>query len=60
MKRSFAEQFYLAFFTATRRVSGSWLACLGPQQRVQMLDELMQWHCSYPCALHRHHRSHQV
>ncbi len=59
MKRTFAEQVYLAFFTATRRVSGSWLACLEPQQRVQILDELVQWRCSYPCAW-RKNRSHQV
>lgn len=52
MKRSFAEEFWFTFFNTTRRASGAWLACLTPQQRVQMLDDLMQWRLSYPEESH--------
>ncbi len=41
MKRSFTQQFYLAYFRATQ--GASWLKCPNAVQRQKMLEELMQW-----------------
>ncbi|AUJ82949.1 MULTISPECIES: glucose uptake inhibitor SgrT [Enterobacter] len=41
MKRSTARQFYQQYFLATQGVS--WLARQCAEQRLKMLEELMQW-----------------
>ena len=41
MKRSTARQFYRKYFSATKGVS--WLARQRPEERLKMLEELMQW-----------------
>lgn len=41
MKRSTTRQFYRQYFSATKGVS--WLARQCAEQRLKMLEELMQW-----------------
>lgn len=48
MKKSSARQFYLNYFTATRRTG--WLTCLGAQQRLKILEDLMQWSVTSPTS----------
>lgn len=48
MKKSSARQFYQNYFTATRRTG--WLTCLGAQQRLKMLEDLMQWSVTSPTS----------
>lgn len=48
MKKSSARQFYLQYFTATRRMG--WLTRLSAQQRLKMLEDLMQWSVTSPTS----------
>ncbi|WP_437888273.1 glucose uptake inhibitor SgrT [Phytobacter sp. V91] len=48
MKRSFTRQFYLAYFRASQRAS--WLQCPNAEQRLRMLEELMQWNVTSPVS----------
>ncbi|MRS90694.1 glucose uptake inhibitor SgrT [Enterobacteriaceae bacterium RIT714] len=41
MKRSTARQFYQHYFSATKGVS--WLARQFAEQRLKLLEDLMQW-----------------
>ena len=41
MKRSTTYQFYQRYFSAIKGVS--WLARQRPEERLKMLEELMQW-----------------
>ncbi|ROP59811.1 inhibitor of glucose uptake transporter SgrT [Enterobacter sp. BIGb0383] len=48
MKKSSARQFYQNYFTATRRTG--WLTGLSAQQRLKMLEDLMQWSVTSPTS----------
>lgn len=48
MKRSSTRQFYLAYFCATQNASRFF--CLSAQQRMKMLEELMQWEVTIPVS----------
>lgn len=48
MKKSSARQFYLHYFTATCRTG--WLTRLSAQQRLKMLEDLMQWSVTSPTS----------
>jgi hypothetical protein len=43
MKRSPVVKFYQQYFAATQSVSAGWLARLKAEQRLKMLEDLMQW-----------------
>jgi len=43
MKRSPIVKFYQQYFAATQSVSTGWLARLKAEQRLKMLEDLMQW-----------------
>jgi hypothetical protein len=47
MKRSTARQFYQQYFSATK---ASWLARQCAEQRLKMLEELMQWDVTNPTS----------
>ena len=47
MKRSTARQFYQQYFSATK--GSSWLA-RPSEQRLKMLEELMQWDVTKPAS----------
>lgn len=46
MKRSTARQFYQQYFLATQGVS--WLARQCAEQRLKILEDLMQWDVTKP------------
>lgn len=48
MKRSTARQFYQQYFSATK--VASWLARRCAEQRLKMLEELMQWDVTKPTS----------
>ncbi|MEH0886651.1 glucose uptake inhibitor SgrT [Enterobacter sp. UNJFSC 003] len=48
MKRSTARQFYQQYFSATQGMS--WLARQCAEQRLKMLEELMQWDVTRPAS----------
>lgn len=49
MKRASVRKFWLDYFHATQ--DACWLARqLTGQQRVKMLEELMQWEVTKPCS----------
>ncbi|AUV02625.1 TPA: glucose uptake inhibitor SgrT [Kluyvera intermedia] len=48
MKRSSTRQFYLAYFRATQDASR--LFRLSTNQRLKMLEELMQWEVTIPVS----------
>jgi hypothetical protein len=48
MNRSTASQFYQQYFSATKGVS--WLARRCAEQRLNMLEELMQWEVTKPTS----------
>lgn len=48
MKRSSARQFYQQYFSATKGVS--WLARQSAEQRLKMLEDLMQWEVTKPIS----------
>ena len=48
MKRSTARQFYQQYFSATKGTS--WLARQCAEQRLKMLEELMQWDVTKPTS----------
>ena len=48
MKRSTARQFYQRYFSATQ--GASWLARQCAEQRLKMLEELMQWDVTEPAS----------
>ena len=48
MKRSTARQFYQQYFAATKGVS--WLARQGAEQRLRILEDLMQWDVTKPTS----------
>lgn len=50
MKKLSARQFYLHYFIATQRTG--WLTGQSPQQRLKMLEELMQWKVTSPTSDH--------
>lgn len=50
MKRSTARQFYQQYFSATKGVS--WLARLCAEQRLKMLEDLMQWDVTKQTSSH--------
>ncbi|MCE9990966.1 glucose uptake inhibitor SgrT [Enterobacter asburiae] len=48
MKRSTARQFYQRYFSATKGVS--WPARQSAEQRLKMLEDLMQWDVTNPTS----------
>ena len=48
MKRASTQQFYLAYFRATQNASR--LFRLNTNQRLKMLEELMQWEVTIPVS----------
>ncbi|MER1590623.1 glucose uptake inhibitor SgrT [Enterobacter hormaechei] len=48
MKRSTARQFYQHYFSATKGVS--WLARQCAEQRLRILENLMQWDVTKPTS----------
>ena len=48
MKRSTARQFYQQYFSATK--GSSWLARPCAEQRLKMVEELMQWDVTKPTS----------
>ncbi|MEG5298070.1 glucose uptake inhibitor SgrT [Enterobacter roggenkampii] len=48
MKRSTARQFYQQYFSAIK--GSSWLARPCAEQRLKMLEELMQWDVTKPAS----------
>ncbi len=48
MQRSSIRRFYLAYFRATQDVC--WLARQSAEQRLKMLEELMQWEVTTPIS----------
>ncbi|WP_368542226.1 glucose uptake inhibitor SgrT [Enterobacter soli] len=48
MKRSTARQFYRNYFSATK--GESWLARQSAEQRLKMLEDLMQWDVTKPTS----------
>ena len=48
MKRSTARQFYQHYFSATKGVS--WLARQCAEQRLRILEDLMQWDVTKPTS----------
>ena len=48
MKRSTARQFYQRYFSATQ--GASWLARKCAEQRLKILEDLMQWDVTKPTS----------
>lgn len=48
--KSTVMRFYQQYFAATESVTGGWLARLTTKQRVQMLNDLMQWELNAPTS----------
>ncbi|EGT5183387.1 glucose uptake inhibitor SgrT [Cronobacter sakazakii] len=53
MKTSSTCRFYQQYFSATQRLSGSWLARLNGKTPQRMLDEIMQWDVTFPVTFRR-------
>ncbi|AIR60761.1 glucose uptake inhibitor SgrT [Enterobacter sp. Ap-916] len=48
MKRSSPAKFFQQYFAATQFVCSGWLARLTVEQRLRMLEDLMQWEVTTP------------
>ncbi|EKM0531992.1 glucose uptake inhibitor SgrT [Cronobacter turicensis] len=53
MKTSSTSRFYQQYFSATQRLSRSWLARLNGKTPQRMLDEIMQWDVTLPMTFKR-------
>ncbi|CCJ78595.1 glucose uptake inhibitor SgrT [Cronobacter muytjensii] len=53
MKTSATGRFYQRYFSATKRLSGSWLARLSCQTPQRMLNDVMQWETTFPVTFKR-------
>nr|WP_279049216.1 glucose uptake inhibitor SgrT [Cedecea davisae] len=48
MMRSSPVKFFQQYFAATQSVRSGWLARLTVEQRLRMLEDLMQWEVTTP------------
>ncbi len=46
-----SREYWLRYFKATKNLARGWLARLTPQDRMKLLDDIMQWEVTYPVTL---------